>query len=111
MAYKIFHTKVLESKSLVIPIQSKKSFSLDSTTAFQPAHPTSIVPPLASAPTAPGGMSRPTGPALSQYAIANQESGKDAHVYPTRAELYRRTPQQRLHCYKAEAEFPHAIFS
>ncbi len=56
-------------------------------------------------------MSRPTGPALvSQYVIANQESGKDAHVYPTCAEMYHWTPQQRLHCYKAEAEFSYAIF-
>ncbi len=110
MALKIFHSKVLESKSLVIPVQCKKSLSLDSTTILQPAHPTSIVPPLASAPTAPGGMSRPTGPALvSQYTIANQESGKDAHVYPLHVELYHWTPQQRLHCYKVEAEFSYTI--
>jgi hypothetical protein len=55
-------------------------------------------------------MSRPTKPALvSQYAVANQESGKDAHVYPTHAKLYRWTPQQRLHCYKAEAKFLYTI--
>jgi hypothetical protein len=96
---------------LVIPVQCKMSLSLDSTTILQPAHPTSIVPPLALAPTAPGVMSRPTGPALvSQYAIANQELGKDAHVYPTRVELYRWMPQQCLHCYKAEAEFLYTIF-
>ncbi len=109
-ALKIFHSKVLESKSLVIPVQCKKSLSLDSTTALQPAHPASIVSPLASTPTALGGRGHPTRPALSQFAIANQELGKDAHVYPTCAELYRRTLQRRSHCYKAEGELLYAIF-
>jgi hypothetical protein len=109
VALTIFHSKVLESKSLVIPVQCKKSLSLDSTTALQLAHPASIVPPLASAPTVLGGRGHPTRPALSQFAIANQELGKDAHVYPTCAELYHQMPQQRSHCYKAEAEFSYAI--
>jgi hypothetical protein len=110
-ALKVFHTNFLGSKSLVIPVQCEKSlFYLDSTVAFQPAHPASIVPPLPSAPTAPGGMGCPTGPVQPQYAVANQESGKDAHAYPTRAELYHRTPQHCSHCYKAEAEFSYAIF-
>jgi hypothetical protein len=55
-------------------------------------------------------MSRPTGPAQPQYTVANQESGKDTHAYPTHVELYCRTPQHHLHCYKAEAEFLYAIF-
>jgi hypothetical protein len=45
-----------------------------------------------------------------QYTVARQESGNDAHVYPTPAELYCQTPQHLLHCYKAEAELPYMIF-
>jgi len=49
----------------------------------------------------------PYGPVQPQYTVACQESGKDTHVYPTRAELYCRTPQHLSHCYKAEAELPY----
>ena len=43
-------------------------------------------------------MSRPTGPVQPQYTVANQESGKDTHAYPTRVELYCWTPQHCSHC-------------
>ena len=93
-ALSIFHTKVLERKLLVIPAQhAPPPFSLDSTAARQLTCPTLIVPPLPLAPTvAPSSTSRPIGPVQLQYTVARQESGKDAHVYPTRAELYCRTP-------------------
>ena len=42
--------------------------------------------------------------------IARQESRKNVQVYPTHAELYCRTPQNHLHCYKAEAELSYVIF-
>ena len=111
-ALSIFHTKVLERKLLVIPAQcATPPFSPDSTAAHQPTCPTSIVPPLPLVPTvAPSGTSRPIGPVQPQYMVAHQESGKDAHVYPTRAELYCRTPQHLSHCYEAEAELPYVIF-
>jgi len=112
MAISIFHTKVLERKSLVIPAQhATPPFSLDSTAARQLTCPTSIAPPLPLAPTAaPSGTSRPIGPVQPQYTVACQESGKDAHVYPTRAELYCWTSQHLLHCYKAEVELLYVIF-
>ena len=111
-ALSIFHTKVLERKSLVIPDQRATSpFPPDSTAACQPTCPTSIVLPLPLAPTAvPSGTSRPIGPIQLQYTVARQESGKDTHVYPTHAELYCRTPQHLSHGYKAEAELPYVIF-
>ena len=111
-ALSIFHTKVLEHKSLVIPAQrATPPFSPDSTAACQPTCPILIVPPLPLAPTAaPSGISRPIRPIQPQYTVARQESGKDAHVYPTRAELYCRTSQHHSHCYKAEAELPYVIF-
>jgi len=88
-ALRIFH----------IPVQRKQPpFSLDSAAACQPAHLASIV--LPSLPSAPAGI----------YTVACQESGKDAHIYPTHAELYCRTPQHHLHCYKAEAELPCVIY-
>ena len=111
-ALSIFHTKVLERKLLVIPAQcATPPFSPDSTAAHQPTCPTSIVPPLPLVPTvAPSGTSRPIGPVQPQYMVAHQESGKDAHVYPTRAELYCWTPQHLLHCYTAEVELLYVIF-
>ena len=110
-ALSIFHTKVLECKLLVIPAQrATPLFPPDSTAACQPTCPTSIVLPLPLAPTAaPSGTSRPIGPVQPQYTVARQESGKDTHVYPTHAELYCRTPQHLLHCYKAEAELRYVI--
>jgi len=112
VAISIFHTKVLERKLLVIPAQlATPPFSPDSTAARQPTCPTSIVLPLPLAPTvAPSGTSHPIGPVQPQYTVACQESGKDAHIYPTHAELYCRTPQHHLHCYKAEAELPCVIY-
>ena len=112
VAISIFHTKVLERKSLVIPAQrATPPFSPNSTAACQPTCPTLIVLPLPLAPTAaPSGTSRPIGPVQPQYMVACQESGKDAHVYPTRAELYCRTPQHLSHCYKVEAELLYVIF-
>ena len=99
VALRIFHTKVLECKLLVIPVQCKQPpFSLDSAAACQPAHPSLIV--LPSLPSASAGI----------YTVACQESGKDAHINPTHAELYCRTPQHHWHCYKAEAELPYVIF-
>ena len=94
---------------MVIPAQrATPPFFLDSTAAHQPTCPTSIFPPLPLAPTAAtSSTSRPVGPVQPQYTVARQESGKDAHVYPTRAELYCRTPQHLSHCYKAEAELPY----
>ena len=111
-ALSIFHTKVLERKLLVFPAQrATPPFPPDSTAACQLTCPTSIVLPLPLAPTvAPSGTSRPVGPVQPQYMVACQESGKDAHVYPTRAELYCRTPQHLSHCYEAEAELPYVIF-
>ena len=111
-ALRIFYTKVLERKSLnMIPIQREQPpFSLDSTAACQPARPALIVLPLPSAPAAPGGTTSPIGPIRPQYTVACQESGKDAHVYPTHSELHCRTPQHHLHCYKAEAELLYEIF-
>ena len=104
-APRIFHTKVLERKSLVISIQrTHPPFFLDSTAACQPARPASIAPP--SLPSAPAGI----GPVRPQYTVACQESGKDTHVYPMHAELYCQTPQHHSHCYKAEAELPYVIF-
>ncbi len=88
-ALRIFHTKVFERKSLVIPAQCEQPlFPLDSTAACQPACPALRVPPLPSAPTAPSGTSRPFGPVRPQYTVARQESGKNTQVYPTCAELY-----------------------
>ena len=112
VALRIFHTKVLERKSLVIPAQCVTlPFSPDSTAARQPTCLTSIVLPLPLAPTAaPSGTSRPIGPVQPQYTVAHQESGKDSHVYPTHAELYCRTPQHLSHCYKAEAELLYVRF-
>ena len=112
VALSIFHTKVLERKLLVIPAQrATPLFPPDSTAARQPTCPTSIVLPLPLAPTvAPSGTSHPIGPVQPQYTVACQESGKDAHVYPTRAELYCWTPQHLLHCYKAEVELLYVIF-
>ena len=101
---RIFHTTVLECKSLVIPVQrTHPLFSLDSTAACQLARPALIV--LPSLPLAPAGI----GPIQPQYTVACQESGKDTHVYPTRAELYCRMPQHHLHCYKAEVELPYVF--
>ncbi len=88
----------------LIPVQrTHPLFSLDSTAACQLACPALIV--LLSLPSAPAGI----GPVRPQYTVACQESGKDTHVYPTRAELYCRTPQHHLHCYKAEAELPYVF--
>jgi len=112
LSLSIFHTKVLERKLLAIPAQCAiPPFSPDSTAARQPTCPASIVPPLPLAPTAaPSGTSRHIGPVQPQYMVARQESGKDAHVYPTHAELYCQTTQHLSHCYKAEAELPYVIF-
>jgi hypothetical protein len=103
-ALRIFHTKVLERKSLVNPVQcTHPSFPPDSAAAYQPARLASIASP--SLPLAPTGI----GPVRPQCAVARQESGKDTHAYPTHAELYRRMPPHHSHCYKAEAELPYAI--
>jgi hypothetical protein len=110
-ALRIFHTKVLECKLLVIPAQrATPPFSPDSTAAHQPTCLTSIVLPLPLAPTtAPSSTSRPIGPVQLQYMIAPQESGKDAHVYPTRTDLYYWTQQHLSHCYQAEEELLYVI--
>ena len=112
VALRIFHTKVLERKSLVIPAQREQPlFSLDSTATCQPpARPASIVPPLPSTPAAPSSTSRPIGPVQPQHTVARQDVGKNAQAYPTRAELYCQTPQHHSHCYKAEAELLYVIF-
>jgi hypothetical protein len=97
----------------MIPAQHEQPpFSLDSTAACQlPECPASIVvTPLPSAPAAPSGTSCPNGPVRPQHVVARQVSGKNAQVYPTHAELYCRTPQHHLHCYKAEAELSYVIF-
>jgi hypothetical protein len=103
-ALRIFHTKSLERKSPVTPAQRvQPPFSLDSF-----ACPPSIAPP----PLPPAAATAGIRPARQQAMVATpQEPGKkDTHVYPTRAELYCRTPQDHSHCYKAEAELPYVIF-
>ena len=103
-ALRIFHTKSLERKSLVTPAQRvQPPFPLDSF-ACTP----SIAPP----PLPPAAATTGIRPARQQATVATpQESGKKGtHVYPTRAELYCRTPQDHSHCYKAEAELPYVIF-
>ena len=97
----------------MIPAQHEQPpFSLDSTAACQlPECPASIVvTPLPSAPAAPSGTSCPNGPVRPQHVVARQVSGKNAQVYPTHAELYCRTPQHHLHCYKAEVELSYVNF-